>query len=221
VTTSSRANSGQAGAAGRVVRHALPDRVFHWVSAACVLTLLGTAFLPIVGIRFSWVTAHWMTGIVLTVAVLFHVARVLGRGTLGSMGVGRADLADALDIASATLAHKLPARRPGKYSVAQKLIHHVFAVVVLATLVTGGLMLARIDSPWWRRNPYLLADGTWGIVYVLHGLAALLLITMVMLHVYFALRPEKLKFTRAMIRGWITRREFDEHHDPNRWQVDR
>ena len=48
-----------------------------------------------------------------------------------------------------------------------------------------------------------------------------LLITMVMLHVYFALRPEKLKFTRAMIRGWITRREFDEHHDPNRWQVDR
>ena len=105
--------------------------------------------------------------------------------------------------------------------MAQKLIHHVFAVVVLATLVTGGLMLARIDSPWWQRNPYLLADDTWGIVYVVHGLAALLLITMVMLHVYFALRPEKLKFTRAMIRGWITRREFDEHHDPNRWQVDR
>jgi formate dehydrogenase subunit gamma len=49
----------------------------------------------------------------------------------------------------------------------------------------------------------------------------LLLITMVMMHVYFALRPEKLKFTRAMFRGWITRREFDEHHDPKRWQVDR
>ena len=58
-------------------------------------------------------------------------------------------------------------------------------------------------------------------MYVLHGLAALLLVTMVMMHVYFALRPEKLKFTRAMIRGWITRQEFDEHHDPKRWQVDR
>jgi cytochrome b subunit of formate dehydrogenase len=58
-------------------------------------------------------------------------------------------------------------------------------------------------------------------VYVLHGLAALMLVTMVMMHVYFALRPEKLKFTRAMIFGWITRREFDEHHDKERWQVDR
>jgi cytochrome b subunit of formate dehydrogenase len=56
---------------------------------------------------------------------------------------------------------------------------------------------------------------------VLHGFAALMLVTMVMLHVYFALRPEKLEFTRAMIRGWITRREPDEHHDPKRWQVDR
>ena len=181
MTTPSLANSGHPGAAERVVRHALPDRLFHWVSAACVLTLLGTAFLPILGMRFGWVTAHWMTGIVLLVAVLFQLVRVLARGTLGSMWVGRADVADALDIASATLARKLPARRPGKYSVAQKLIHHVFAVVVLATLVTGGLMLARIDSPWWQRNPYLLADDTWAIVYVVHGLAALLLITLVML----------------------------------------
>ena len=94
-------------------------------------------------------------------------------------------------------------------------------MVVLTTLVTGALMLLRIDTPWWQRNPYLLADATWGIVYVLHGLAALMLVTMVMMHVYFALRPEKLKFTRAMILGWITRREFDEHHDPERWQVDR
>jgi cytochrome b subunit of formate dehydrogenase len=220
VPTPTLPTRGRPAAAGRVVRHALADRLFHWVGAACVLTLLGTAFLPILGVEFGWVTAHWVAGLVLIVAVLFHIVRVLVRGTLGSMWVGRADIADALEIARATLARRVPARRPGKYSVAQKLIHHAFAVAVLATLVTGGLMLARIDSPWWQRNPYLLANDTWGIVYVVHGLAALLLITMVMMHVYFALRPEKLKFTRAMIRGWITRREFDEHHDPKRWQVD-
>ncbi len=166
-------------------------------------------------------TVHWVTGLVLIAAVLFHIVRVLVRGTLGSMWLGRADAADALEVVRATLERKLPSRRPGKYSVAQKFIHHAFAVVVLTTSITGSLMLARIDTPWWQRNPYLLADATWGIVYVLHGLGALLLITMVMMHVYFALRPEKLKFTRAMIRGWITRREFDEHHDPQRWQVDR
>jgi formate dehydrogenase subunit gamma len=195
--------------------------LFHWIGAACVLTLLATAFLPIIGVEFGWVTAHWVTGLVLMAAVLFHVVRVLVRGTLGSMWIGRADIVDAVEIAGSALARKLPSRRPGKYSVAQKFIHHAFAVVVLATLITGGLMLARIDTPWWQRNPYLLPDATWGIVYVAHGLAALLLVTMIMLHVYFALRPEKLKFTRAMIRGWITRQEFDEHHDPKRWQVDR
>jgi cytochrome b subunit of formate dehydrogenase len=137
------------------------------------------------------------------------------------MWIGRADVADARDVVGATLRHALPSRRPGKYSVAQKLIHHAFTAVVLTTLVTGSLMLLRIDTPWWKRNPYLFADATWGIVYVLHGLAALMLVTMVMMHVYFALRPEKLKFTRAMIRGWITRREYDEQHDPKRWQVDR
>ncbi len=221
MTTPARANEGGSATAERIVRHALPDRLFHWISAACVLTLLGTAFLPILGVQFAWVTVHWVAGVVLAAAVLFHVARVLVRGTWASMWIGRPDLRDALEIAASTLRRALPTRRPGKYSVAQKLIHHAFAAVVLTTLVTGGLMLLRIDTPWWRRNPYLLADSTWGIVYVLHGLAALLLVTMVMMHVYFALRPEKLKLTRAMLRGWITRTEFDEHYDGSRWRVER
>jgi cytochrome b subunit of formate dehydrogenase len=220
VTTPSRATTGGP-TADRIVRHTLADRLLHWITAACVLILLGTAFLPIVGVEFAWVAVHWMTGIVLAVAVLFHIVRVLVRGTWSSMWIGRGDLADVVDIAGATLRRALPTRRPGKYSVAQKLIHHAFAVVVLTTLVTGGFLLLRIDTPWWQRNPYVLTDATWAVVYVLHGLAALLLITMVMMHVYFALRPEKLKFTRAMIRGWITRKEFTEHHDPKRWQVDR
>jgi formate dehydrogenase subunit gamma len=207
--------------ADRIVRHALPDRLFHWVAAACVLMLLGTAFLPIVGVEFGWVTAHWIAGLALAAAVLYHVVRVLVRGSWRAMWVGRADAADVVDAASAVFKRTFPVRLPGKYSVAQKLIHHSFAVVLVTTLVTGGLMLLRIDTPWWQRNPYLLADATWGIVYVLHGLAALALVTMVMLHVYFALRPEKLKFTRAMILGWITRSEFDTHHDKERWRVDR
>ncbi len=110
--------------------------------------------------------------------------------------------------------------KPGKYSVAQKFIHHAFALAVLTTIVTGACMLAKIDTPWWERNPFFFSDPTWGIVYVLHGIASLLLITMVISHVYFALRPEKLLFTRSMIMGWITREEFETHHDPDRWQVE-
>jgi formate dehydrogenase gamma subunit len=204
------------------MRHTFADRVFHWVTAVCVLTLLGTAFLPILGVAFGWVTAHWISGLVLTAAVLWHTVRALFWQDLRSMWIGREDVRDALAIVRSTL-HRTGAapNKAGKYSFAQKLIHHVFAVVVFATLITGGLMLLRIDTPWWQRNPYVLQQSTWGIVYVLHGLAALMLVTMVMMHVYFALRPEKLLFTRAMIRGWITREEFGDHHDPKRWQVDR
>lgn len=224
MTTPPRTDTGGSTAAGTnsvVVRHALPDRLFHWLSAACVLILLGTAFLPILGLEFGWVTVHWITGLVLTALVVFHIVRVLVRRRLGAMWIGGADVRDGLAIVGATLRHRPLDLRTGKYSFAQKLIHHAFAVVVLTTVVTGGLMLLRIDTPWWQRNPYVLPDATWGIVYVLHGLAALLLITMVMMHIYFGLRPEKRLFTRAMIRGSITRAEFDEHHDPKRWQVDR
>jgi formate dehydrogenase subunit gamma len=222
VTDPSAASSATPSAAGRILRHAAVDRAFHWVTAACVLTLMATAFLPILGAEFSWVGIHWVTGLVLMGAVLFHIVRVLLRQGLRAMWIGLADLGDAVAVARATLRRDATAfPKPGKYSFAQKVIHHAFALVVLMAVATGGAMLARIDTPWWKRNPYVLADGTWGIVYVLHGLAALTLITMVMVHVYFALRPEKLLFTRAMLRGWITRAEFAEHHDPRRWQVER
>jgi cytochrome b subunit of formate dehydrogenase len=94
-----------------------------------------------------------------------------------------------------------------------------FAIVVLAAIATGGLMMVKIDTPWWERNPFWLTGAQWGIVYVVHGLAALCLVTMVIVHIYFALRPEKLHFTRSMILGWITSAEYRAHHDTNRWQV--
>lgn len=220
--SSSTVASGRVGAeTAKVTRHALQDRLFHWVTAATVLTLLATAFLPIVGIQFSWVAIHWIAGLVLIAATLYHIVRALFAQSLRSMLIGRGDLRDLMSIARWNLRlTRSPPPKPGKYSLAQKLIHHLFSLVVLAACVTGGLMMVRVDTPWWDRNPYWLTDETWGIVYVVHGLAALLLVTMVIAHVYFALRPEKLLFTRAMIRGWITREEYENHHDPKRWQVD-
>ena len=36
---------------------------------------------------------------------------------------------------------------------------------------------------------------------------------------YFAVRPEKWWITKSMILGWITRRQYLEHHEPARWRV--
>jgi hypothetical protein len=88
------------------------------------------------------------------------------------------------------------------------------AVVV----VTSGLfMMVRVRTPLFTRNPYLLSDAKWGLTYVAHGLAGVTLVGLVIAHVYFAMRPEKWWITKSMILGWITRRQYLEHHDPTRW----
>ena len=46
----------------RVPRHSLAARLFHWIMAASMFTLLFTAFLPKVGIQFNWVVYHWIAG---------------------------------------------------------------------------------------------------------------------------------------------------------------
>ena len=41
-------------------------------------------------------------------------------------------------------------------------------------VATGLLMLAKLDTPFWQRNPYWLSETTWGIVYTIHGICATL-----------------------------------------------
>jgi cytochrome b subunit of formate dehydrogenase len=178
--------------------------------------------LPVLGVDFAWVTIHWAAGFVLIAIVVLHIVRAAFWQDWRDVWIGARDFHDAAAIVRTTLrvpGASLP--RPGKYSFAQKLIHLAFAIVVLVGIATGALMMVKIDTPWWDRNPFWLSAAQWGIVYVLHGLAALCLVTMVLVHIYFALRPEKLHFTRAMILGWITGEEYRAHHDPNRWQVRR
>ena len=78
-------------------------------------------------------------------------------------------------------------------------------------------MMAKIDTPWWKRNPYILSDDTWGIIYVAHGAASVALITLIMAHLYFAARPDKRWITLSMLRGWISRERYLEHYSQGRW----
>lgn len=226
----SRSPGGQDGHTGRLVRHRLADRLFHWIMAATVLILLATGFLPkdevygyqfnwsLFGYDLNWVPLHWTIGLVLTAAVLFHIVRASIWQSLMSILPTPRDMADVVAMTRRAVADRgAPPVRQGKYSLAQKLYHLVITVIVLALVVTGLLMLAKIDTSFWQRNPYFLSSYAWGIVYVLHGYAAMALITLLILHVYFALRPEKLFFTRSMIAGWITGEEYRKTFD-ERWR---
>ena len=89
------------------------------------------------------------------------------------------------------------------------------SVIVVST---GLLMMVKIDTPWWERNPYFFEDWTWGVVYVLHDFASLFFISLVIVHIYFGIRPEKIWMTRAMILGWITSKEYEDHYAHEKWK---
>ena len=204
----------------RILRHSVASRLFHWVMAVSVLTLLLTAFLPIWGVKFSWVTAHWIAGLVLTAAIIFHTVHASLWKGLGLIWINSQDLSDGWLVVKQALGSTGSAPgKPGKNPLENKLFHHVVAIATLATIITGLIMMAKVDTPWWKRNPYILSDDTWGIIYVTHGAGSVALITFIMAHFYFAARPEKRWITLSMLRGWISRERYLEHYDESRWPV--
>ena len=202
----------------KILRHSVASRLFHWVMAVSVLTLLFTAFLPIWGVKFAWVTPHWIAGLVLTAAIIFHVIHASSKG-LGLMWISQLDLNDGWLVIRQVLRSAAPPGKPGKNPLENKLFHHVVALATLAAIITGLIMMAKIDTAWWNRNPYLLSDDICGIIYVLHGAGSVALITLIVIHLYFAARPEKHWITLSMLRGWISRGHYVEHYDPDRWPV--
>jgi formate dehydrogenase subunit gamma len=204
----------------RVSRHHLLDRIYHTLMAACVLTLMGSAFLPIVGWKFEWVSLHWMTGVALALLVLVHIVRALVWQDWRAMIPDGADIRNGWRSVREALGGSGPAPgKPGKYKILQKLYHLAVAILVLSIIASGLLMLLKIDTPFWRRNPYWFDADTWGVIYSIHGFASMALVTLVMIHIYFALRPEEWWLTRSMFRGTISRKEYVDHCDTSRWQA--
>jgi len=205
----------------RVPRHSLVARLFHWIMAASMFTLLFTAFLPKVGVRFNWVTYHWIAGVVLTASILFHVIHASFFLDFWSIWPDRTDIQDAVKRVRRFFGMPAPPpRKFAKYPLENKLYHGVIMLSGLAVIFTGVFIMSRVRTIFFPRNPYLFGDMTWGLMYVLHGLAGVGLIALIMMHVYFGLRPEKLSITKSMIFGWMDRDLYLQEHDPERWVVD-
>jgi cytochrome b subunit of formate dehydrogenase len=202
----------------RVPRHSLAARAFHWLMAASMFTLLFTAFLPRVGVRFNWVAYHWIAGTVLTISVVFHIIHASFWLDFWSIWPDKADLEDALRRVQRFMGRPAPPpRRFAKYPLENKLYHGAITLTGVVVILTGVFMMSRVRTIFFPRNPYLFSDMTWGLMYVLHGLAGVGLIALIMVHVYFAVRPEKLDITKSMIFGSMKREFYLEHYDPQRW----
>ena len=205
----------------RIPRHSLAARLFHWVMALSMLTLLVTAFLPKVGIQFDWVTYHWIAGAVLTASVVFHVIHASFILDFWSIWPDKIDLQDAYRRTRRFVGQTAPPpRRFAKYPLENKLYHLAIVAAGLSVIGTGVFMLFRVRTIFFPRNPYLFGDMTWGLIYVLHGLAGVGLIGLILVHIYMAVRPEKLAITNSMIVGSMSREFYLQEHDPHRWVID-
>jgi cytochrome b subunit of formate dehydrogenase len=154
----------------------------------------------------------------LTVSILYHVVHATFWLDRWSIWPDKADLEDAGRRLRRALGQSAPPpRRFAKYPLENKMYHGVIVLAGLSAMLTGIFMMFRVRTPIFPRNPYLFGDMTWGLMYVLHGLAGVGLIALVMIHVYFAIRPEKLVITKSMIVGTLDRAHYLEHHDPQRW----
>ncbi len=213
-------NGAAAGIPAKVLRHTTSSRAFHWLMSIAMFVLLITAFFPVIGIRFPWVTIHWIAGIGLLATIVYHIVHATIRQDFWAMWIDKRDIeAGSLSVKRFFKKTDAAAPKAGKYPVDHKLYHNTISVVSIAAIATGVLMMVRVDTPFWARNPYILSDGMWGFVYVLHGLSGVALITMVMAHIYFAIRPEKWWITMSMINGWVGRDDYLKHFDPKRWVV--
>jgi cytochrome b subunit of formate dehydrogenase len=208
------------GLPSQVVRHSLAARVFHWVMAGAMFVLLFTAFLPVAGIKFPWVTWHWTAGLVLASSIVFHIIHASLWLDFWSIWVGPKDIPEFKAEILRELGRDVPGPKPGKYPLGNRLYHAAIVLAGLGVVMSGLTMMVRVRTPFFTRNPYLFRDTTWGLVYVTHGLAGVALVGLVIAHVYFAVRPEKWWITKSMLLGWITRRQYLEHHDPHRWAIE-
>jgi formate dehydrogenase subunit gamma len=204
----------------KVARHSLAARLFHWIMALAMFALLITAFLPKVGYQFPWVTYHWIAGLVLTASIIFHIIHASFWMDFWSIWPDKIDIEDAKRRWLRATGKAAPApRKFAKYPMENKMYHLIIVLAGLAVILTGVFMMKRVQTPLFTRNPYLFSDMTWGLMYVLHGLAGVGLIALIMAHIYFALRPEKFVITKSMVFGSIPREHYLEHHDPDRWAV--
>ena len=205
----------------RVTRHSGAARMFHWIMAASMLTLLGTASAPVLGLEFNWVEIHWIAGLVLTVSIIYHIIHASFWLDFWSIWLNKEDASEAIARLKRAMGASAPApRKAAKYPWDNKMYHTAIVLSALAVVPTGLFMMKRVETFVFVRNPYLFGDGTWGVMYVLHGLAGIGLVGLTIAHIYFAIRPEKLWITKGMVFGDISREEFLEHHDPQRWVID-
>jgi len=234
------ARSLEAQGVAEVRRFSAAQRASHWIMAIAVFLLMLSGFLIMNSsvtvktvLGASWLLIHEVSAIVLIGYVLFHVGHVASKGTWGEMWFGRADAADLWVRLKNFVGATQEYPKQFKYPSAQKLLHWSVTGATLGLVLTGLVLLRRVQTPLWdaaREFSFLgvtfglggATAGEMGLVpwsFVLHDFLAVATLALVMGHVYFALRPREWAITRSMVTGTVSATAYAEKYSPTSWAV--
>ncbi|MFB6131150.1 MAG: cytochrome b/b6 domain-containing protein, partial [Salinigranum sp.] len=181
----------------------------------------------------AWITVHEVAAITLIAYVLFHLGHVASKGTWSVMWFGRDDVADLWTRFQNLVGLTDEYPKQFKYPSAQQALHLFVSLAVLGLVATGLVLLRRVQTPLWaatREFTFLGVTfglgggtvGTMGLVpwsFVLHDFLAIATLSLVMGHVYFALRPREWSITQSMVTGKIPVDVYAEKYSRSSWSV--
>ena len=223
-----------------VHRFSVAQRASNWIMAISVFLLMLSGFLIMnaeVTVRtvlgLSWLLIHEVSAIVLIGYVIFHLGHVASKGTWSEMWFGRRDAEDLWVRLKNFVGATDEYPKQFKYPSAQKLLHWAVTGATLGLILTGLVLLRRVQTPLWaaaREFSFLgirfgiggQTVGEMGLVpwsFVLHDFLAVATLALVMGHVYFALRPREWAITRSMVTGTVSARAYAEKYSPRSWAV--
>ncbi len=94
-----------------------------------------------------------MAGLVLTASIVFHIVHATVWLDFWSIWVGPKDVPELKAEMLRELGHDVPGPKPGKYPLGNRLYHLAIVVAGLAVVVSGLLMMVRVRTPFFTRNP--------------------------------------------------------------------
>jgi len=223
-----------------VERFTAAQRASHWIMAISIFLLMLSGFLIMnhsvtvkSALGLSWILVHEVSAIVLIAYVIYHVGRVLSVGTFWEMWFGITDAKDLWARGKNLFGVSDTYPRQFKYPSAQKLLHWSVTGTTLGLIVTGLVLLRRVQTPLWaatREFSFLGIKfglggptlGQMGLIpwsFVLHDFLAISTVALVIGHVYFGLRPEEWDITKSMVTGRIPVAAYAEKYSPRSWPV--
>ena len=208
---------------GKIERHTLFQRIYHWANSAAIFTLLISGlgmYQPrqisaLEGTPSEWFFWHRWGIALLLIGIAAHVIHeAFVAKEANPMGFNRAEIRRILSIFKNFFGLSKDYPLAGKYHPGQLFFHWAVAGNLFALILTGMVLW----KPLRDLLPLSLFGLGWDFIYfarILHGFFSATLFASLIGHIYFALFIKKnWPEAKSMVTGRMSLREYLQSHSP-------